>query len=164
MRLLGILLLATLGTSACGPRAGTRAVAARTPDDWVAIQPPDADTPAAWCVNWAADAWAVTIDADSSALDFRQARGERMNDSLVVDDGLLTGDDAGEFGGAVWWQDRDGRRDTLRIAGRDTAGFYADNLHALLRAGGEVYALVGLAHLGMNSGELVRLRREPDGH
>src|SRR5690606_26929786 len=80
-----------------------------------------------------------------------------------VGDGLLTGSDYGEFGGSIWSQGSDETRDTLPVVGRDSTAYYADNLHSLFRHRGELYALVGLAHLGFSVGELLQLHRAADG-
>ena len=78
----------------------------------------------------------------------------------MVDGGQLVGSDMGEFGGSIWWRRPDGHHDTLRVQGRDTSGFHADNLHRFILHRGAVYALVGLAHLTLNEGELLLLSRD----
>jgi hypothetical protein len=136
---------------------------APVPAGWVAIAPPELETSAANCANWADDHWSVSLSPDSAVVQFSPRSAGSGPDTIRVSDGLLTGDDLGEFGGAIWWQGRDGTRDTLRVVGRDSTGFYADNLHSLFHHRGELYALVGLGHLGLRAGELLHLRRAADG-
>ena len=144
----------------CAQHPAAQSASATVPAGWVAVSPPAADTPALWCANSAEDAWDVALTADSSALLFSAARNERRADTAVVSDGLIIGDDAGEFGGAIWWSGGNGRRDTLRVEGRDTTTFAADNLHGFLRRRGGLYALVGLAHLTLDGGELLYLSQD----
>ena len=128
------------------------------------MSPAAKGTPSAVCANWARDAWNVGLAADSATLVTKFNQSENRGDTLNVIDGFLIGDDRGEFGGALWWQGRHGERDTLLVEGRDTSEWYADNLHGFVRHTGATYALVGLAHLSLNSGELLVLSEESPGH
>lgn len=147
-------------TAGCANHPAAQAASATVPSGWVVVSPPAAETPAAWCANWAQDEWSVTLTADSSALQFVPAGSQRRGDTAVVSDGLIVGDDLGEFGGAIWWSGSNGRRDTLRVEDRDSTAFAADNLHGFLRRRGGLYALVGLAHLTLNDGELLYLSED----
>jgi hypothetical protein len=104
----------------------------------------------------AQDAWDIGVALDGSTLVPLPAV-ERDADSITVSDGVLAGDDNGEFGGAIWWHGSNGKRDTLRVEGRDSRRFYADNLRGFIRRGAAIYALVGLSHMGLNDGELLSL-------
>jgi hypothetical protein len=133
------------------------------PPGWIAVDPPADDSPAAWCANSARDEWNVALTADSSALLLSEHGGERLSDTVAVADGLIVGSDMGEFGGAIWWSGSDGRTDTLRVEGRGSTRFVADNLHGFVRRQGGLYALVGLAHLSIDVGELLYLSRDGAG-
>ena len=138
-------------------RAEPRPLAALIPSGWVSVIPPAPGSDAARCANYASDAWDVALTTDGSTLLVSPAAGERRVDTMRVGQDVLIGDDAGEFGGAIWQQIGSDKRDTLQVTGRDTSTFHADNLHAFVRRGDEVYAIVGLAHLSLDSGELLYL-------
>ena len=72
-----------------------------------------------------------------------------MADTLRVADGQLIGDNRGEFGGDVWWFPTRGAREHVAAA----------NVHAFLRTADTIWGLTGLAHLSLNSGQLVRFDR-----
>ena len=138
---------------------------AALPLGWIAVTPPATDTPALWCANYAEDEWEVSLNADSTAVLFSAAAGVRGVDSTStsVSDGVIAGNDLGEFGGAIWWSGRSGRRDTLDVEDRDSSTFAADNVHGFLRRRGSLYALVGLAHLTLDAGELLYLSQDSAG-
>jgi hypothetical protein len=136
------------------------------PAGWVAIDPPAPKTPAAECASWAEDDWAVSLSRDSTAVQISRSlppNSRWSRDTIYTVGGFLTGIDVGEFGGAIWWQGRDGLLDSVRVSGRNPAKYYADNLKGLFLHRGQPYALVGLAHLGASTGELLALNRDPGG-
>ena len=67
---------------------------------------------------------------------------------IAVDDGWLVGLDFGEFGGALWWFSSDGTR-SKKISEENVVGF-ANTPQGIL-------VLVGLAHLGSDSGKVLRV-------
>jgi hypothetical protein len=72
--------------------------------------------------------------------------------SVRVDDGWLVGLNHGEFGASLDWYDADGRA-TYKISEHQIVDF-------LVRSDG-LYAIEGLAHLGMSEGSLIKISR-PD--
>jgi hypothetical protein len=135
---------------------------AAIPDGWTSVSPPIDGTEAARCANYARDEWAVSLSADGDSL-LISAPTLGPADTLLVERDLLAGDDHGEFGGAIWHQVSTTSRDTIEISGRDTSGFYVNNLRGFVRRSHEVYAVVGLGHLGLRQGELLYLYRSPAG-
>lgn len=135
---------------------------ARVPLGWVTISAPTHGTDAERCANYASDEWSVAITTDGT-LTIAPAKPRKTSDTLRIGPDLLVGDDAGEFGGAIWREDRLGVRDTLHVSGRDTTALHTDNLFGFMRRGDRVFALVGLAHLSLDAGELLALTRAPAG-
>lgn len=71
----------------------------------------------------------------------------------VVDDGWLVGFNQGEFGAALYWFSRDGKSN-YRISDHQVVDFFT------LPDG--VYAIEGLAHLGLSQGSVIRIARPKD--
>lgn len=69
-----------------------------------------------------------------------------------VDDGWLVGFNRGEFGASLYWFNTDGTRN-YKISDHQVVDFI------ILPDG--VYAIEGLAHLGMSGGSVIRIVREP---
>ena len=132
------------------------------PAGWVVVAPPVTDSTAARCADVALDAWSVALDANGSLV-IVPARSNRSADTVRINGEMLIGDDFGEFGGAIWHQAVSGKRDTLHPTGRSPRDFNPDNLHAFVQRGERVFALVGLAHLFFNDGELLYLSRTSGG-
>jgi hypothetical protein len=84
-------------------------------------------------------------------------RVERFGDASAfakVDDGWLVGFDKGEWGGALYWYSQDGKN-TYQISDNQIVDFVT------LPDG--IYAIEGLAHLGSESGSIIRITRSgPD--
>lgn len=134
------------------PRSG-----AIIPPGWVAVSPPAANSGAERCANFASEQWVVSLSADSTTLSITSGGTAPRQDTVRVGQDILAGNDLGEFGGALWHTGPNGTRDTIRVSGRDPGAFHADNLHAFVRRGDQVFALVGLAHMGLDVGELLYL-------
>src|SRR5579863_4805635 len=64
---------------------------------------------------------------------------------LRTADGWLVGFDAGEFGGGLWWFNNEGDENQKLLS---------ENVHAIYHTRDGVFALVGLAHLSLNSGQI----------
>jgi hypothetical protein len=144
-------------------RADVRPRSASIPPGWVAVSPPAANSDAERCANYARDEWGVALNQDSTSLVITPAKADRRADTVRVGPDILVGNDIGEFGGALWRETRQGTHDTIRISGRDTSAFHADNLRAFVRRGDQVFALVGVAHLSLDVGELIYLSRATGG-
>ncbi len=149
-RLVPIVFSLGLATSC---RSNDTLSAARLPEGWRVVPPPDSGSERLWCANRAPDEWAVSLEGDGSALRVRAVSGEATPDSLAVDGGWLVGWDYGEFGGGIAFRSHSGRLDTL----------LTENLHALILTRRGVRALVGLAHLSMDEGAVFALTRDTSG-
>jgi hypothetical protein len=68
----------------------------------------------------------------------------------AVDDGWLIAFNQGEFGGALYWFSVDGKR-SYKISDHQVVDFYT------LSDG--IYAIEGLAHMGISEGSLIRIAR-----
>jgi hypothetical protein len=64
---------------------------------------------------------------------------------LRIHDGWLLGFDAGEFGGGLWFADLSGK--TQELSG--------ENVHGFIETSQGVLVLVGLAHMGLDSGKVL---------
>ena len=72
---------------------------------------------------------------------------------LRTSDGWLIGFDAGEFGGGLWWFSDDGS---------DSKKLLSNNVHAIYETADGMFVLAGLAHLGLDSGEVDQFIDTPD--
>ncbi len=156
------LAISTLALLAC-QRASVPRASASIPPDWVAVSPPAANSDAERCANYASEEWGVALSPDSTALSITPRNTTWRADTVRAGQDILVGNDLGEFGGALWRETPGGARDTIRVSGRDTSTFHANNLLTFVRRGDQVFALVGLAHLSLNAGELLYLSRATGG-
>lgn len=74
--------------------------------------------------------------------------------ALQVDGGWLAGSDRGEWGGELMFIGDDGSQQMV----------IEENVEDIYRLGDRYVATVGLAHLGSNTGAVLELRRDADGH
>jgi hypothetical protein len=125
---------------------------AQLPTGWTAVSPPGAFSDEAYCANWAAEEWAVTLVGDTE-LNILKDEQRPAGQTLPVDDGRLEAQNRGEFGGEVWWVPRSGTKELVAQT----------NLVSFLRSGSGIFGLVGLAHLVTNEGSLVRFDRNAAG-
>ena len=104
-----------------------------------------------------------TALAKTSGLSEVDFRGERH--VLPVADGFIVGFDAGEFGGRVFWFSKDGANRKLLspFSPSSLDDYHAENVHALVRAGRDVLAFEGSAHLTLDEGRVIRLHPTPAG-
>ncbi len=149
MRLVSLALL-VLTVAAC--QAQRRTTPADIPAGWLPSAPPQPETEAASCANWARDSWTVALSPDSTMLQIRPGES-RYVDTATVRSGRLTSENRGEFGGDVWWEPTNGRRQ--RIA--------QINLVAFAPTRAALMGLAGLAHLSINEGRLVRFDQASNG-
>jgi hypothetical protein len=67
---------------------------------------------------------------------------------IAVNDGWLVGMDVGEFGGGLWW---------FSVDGRSSKKLSDENVHGFAKTSKGVLALVGLTHMSLNSGQVLRI-------
>jgi hypothetical protein len=67
-----------------------------------------------------------------------------------VDDGWLVGFNRGEFGAALYWFSRDGKH-SYKISDHQVVSLFS--------LSGSVYAIEGLAHMGLSRGSVIRITR-----
>jgi hypothetical protein len=110
------------------------------------------------CANNSKDEWHVSIDSgkihisrseEHSTFPPHFIRTDQMRGRSVVaraGDGWLIGFDAGElFGGGLWWTSDDGR---------EKKQLTREDVHAILSLGQELLVFTGLAHLGVDQGDV----------
>ena len=95
-------------------------------------------------------------DIRPAQLNFTPEAGKfrRTSAAAAVDDGWLVGFNEGEFGGALYWFSRDGKR-SYPISNDQIVDFFP--------LAGALYAIEGLAHLGGSRGSILRLTRPREG-
>ncbi|MDR7133331.1 hypothetical protein J2X06_000515 [Lysobacter niastensis] len=120
------------------------------PKGWTVIdQPRNEDE---WrCSNYSQDEWAVDGKSVHDAVISPYEHAKEV--TLELAGGRLIGTNHGEFGGRVEWEARGSLRRVLVASA---------NPVALTRRGNDVFVATGLAHLTLNSGEVLRLRRSDD--
>lgn len=117
--------------------------------------------------NGVAHATELPVRSHVDPLPFKVAPSiDRDGDRWVteVPDGWMVGFDAGEFGGGLWWFNRDGTssrriRPAFRAPAHPDDPFRAENVVGLPVVGGERLVLMGLDHLVGRSGRIFRLAR-----
>jgi len=171
MRWLLIVFLVT-SCSSCAAPVSSRAptvssdLSLPAPEGWVLYPSPRAESPALRCANYSMREWRVTTEGENLTirLDTRRdhqdplppeitsgnvAAGSKGDRRVIrVEDGWLVGLDEGEFGGALWWFSSDGKM-SKKLADENVVDF--------ARSSKGVLALVGLAHLGFDSGKVLRI-------
>jgi hypothetical protein len=80
-------------------------------------------------------------------------RAEEKGSQLTFKDGSLVGSDRGEWGGELSWH-------PLR---KKAIGLINDNVAAIIPDGDNAVAIFGLAHLGLDYGYALTLRRPENG-
>jgi hypothetical protein len=131
--------------------------------------PPESDQGARmgrfYAANYSNHAWRVY--ANSNQICARLAPGEPphgeppkftpkagrfhvVSSFAAVDDGWLVGFNQGEFGAALYWFSRDGKR-SYKVSDHQVVDFFS-------LAGG-LHAIEGLAHMGMSEGTIIRVAR-----
>lgn len=124
--------------------------ASTMPEGWVVISQPVGDN---WqCANSAREEWAVTAGPNNTVqISPYNPSGEVR---LALPEGELIGTNQGEFGGKIEWVTRDAKRHMV----------LSDvNPVSLTTLGEDVFVASGLAHLGLDSGAILRVRREKNG-
>lgn len=123
----------------------------QAPKGWIALSPPA--TAAQWqCANYARDEWRVS---PRSGADVAIARGDHSSVvRMDLPDGALLGKNNGEFGGAIEWKTPNGKPEVI-LPNKNPVAF--------TQSGASVLVASGLAHLGMDHGEIIRLDRGEHG-
>lgn len=108
--------------------------------------------------RWAWSGGEIYAPRENSADAELRALGERHGlDSvkafLRVEDGLLLGTNAGEFGGALWFQSAEGARVKL----------YDLNITNIGEGANGIIALAGMTHLFVNFGEVLSIKSSASG-
>ena len=170
MRTSFLILLAICFSSAgiIAPRAQTPSAtdSSAPPAGWVAYPKPAEDGEDLRCGNYSRREWEVVLDGERLQIRLDTTRSHQdalpagiksrnvaigtKGDRYVaqVDDGWLVGIDVGEFGGGLWWFSADGRR---------SKNLSDENIHGFVNTSAGILALAGLAHLGLNSGQVLRI-------
>jgi len=74
---------------------------------------------------------------------------------IQVNDGWLVGIDVGEFGGGLWWFSANGSRNQK---------LSNENVHGFVNTAIGTLAIVGLGHLGVESGQVLRINNDKSGN
>lgn len=123
------------------------------PRGWVEVAPPS--TAAEWlCANHAGPDHSISGKEQDPLRIHNLDAAPRPDLVLQLTDGKLTASNRGEWGGRIEWQ-RKGASSPVLVA--------EANSIALVARGEEVFVASGLAHLGGDSGKLLRLRRSDEG-
>jgi hypothetical protein len=168
--LLVIILL--FGCSSCAERITSRAQttaaseSAPPPNGWVAYPKPAEDSDALRCANYSEREWWVERDGEHLQIRLNTKRdhqdalpagitaknvavGSKADRHVIpVNDGWLVGMDVGEFGGGLWWFSSNDRR---------SKKLSDENVHGFANTSIGIMAFVGLAHLGLDSGHVLRI-------
>jgi hypothetical protein len=145
-----------LAVSACRG-AAPPATPGEVPAGFVAIAAPDTGSATAYCAGYTAVDWTPFLASDSATVHIGPAMRDRdpiESDSVVLPGGRLVSYDIGEFGGGVTWLPHDSK-DSVRI--------WNENVMRLIPRGDSVFGVGGLAHLGTNSGNIVRFSPDQRG-
>lgn len=131
------------------------------PPHWVRAAVPTTNSETLRCANLSRHEWIIGANGDPApappragdALPFKPDPKIGMRGAAhvrKVDEGLLVGFDAGEWGGALFFTAPDGGH-PQKLADGNVVGF--------VDLGGEPVALTGLAHLGVSEGKVLHLAR-----
>ena len=96
-------------------------------------------------------------DDDLSLLPFKFAPGKKeaakmhgIISLLSVDDGYLVGFDRGEWGGYLYWFSKEGKKH-YQVS--------TDQIVQFIKKSSEVYAIQGLAHMGISEGSIIKIKK-----
>jgi len=118
---------------------------------WLAYKNPTADE--LRCANYSKREWKVALKGEQVDVTLiPHSRGKGVVHEIRVNDGWLTGEDAGEFGGGLWWSSADRRR-KKKLSDENVIGF--------VNSSKGVLALAGLSHMGFESGMILRVTDGP---
>ena len=119
---------------------------------WVAYKTPTDDE--LRCANYSIKReWRVALKGEQLDLSLvPQPQGKGQSHVIRVNDGWLTGEDAGEFGGGLWWTSFN-RRHRKKLSDENILGF--------VNSSKGVLAIGGLSHMGFESGVVLRVTGGP---
>ena len=124
--------------------ADSRDPATPAPYGWTVYSTGSPGGAALRCANFSRREWSVSLEGDTPLISVHASR--RTMTAIAFENGRLAGYDNGEFGGGLWWIDAD--RSVTRIS--------RDNVRGLVHTSFGTLALVGLDHLSMRSGKVLR--------
>ncbi len=117
--------------------------------------------------NWSSDEWVVYLregrpsvrtqkrsEDDRGKLPFAVAKGFRNVQVAKVADGWIVASNYGEFGAELWWFSPEGKS-RYQISREHVRGFLQNDR--------ELFALEGLAHKGIDRGQVLRIVRGSNG-
>jgi hypothetical protein len=138
------------------------------PEGWVHA-PSSKDAPDLWQCAGYGGSWVVSKGRDAIAIKELNIEKQKAvpvprqlklskemigrRSILQTADGWLLGFDAGEFGGGLWWFSKDGKEEKKLLP---------QNVHAIYETPDGVFVLAGLAHLGLDSGEIDQFTTTPE--
>lgn len=115
------------------------------PAGWVAYKKPTEDQLS--CANYSRREWGVALKNEQLEVSrYQDSKGDRH--VIRVNDGLLIGEDHGEWGGGLWWVSADRRR-KKRLSAENVIGF--------VNSSKGVLAIAGLSHMGTNYGLVLQI-------
>ncbi|SFR85600.1 hypothetical protein SAMN05216570_0036 [Dyella sp. OK004] len=125
--------------------------ASQTPKGWVAIDQPNTDT--GWrCANYSRQEWAVAGDLQHGIQVTPHKQTQQI--TLELTDGTLVGTNHGEFGGAIQWIGRNSPSQVIAPSAHPVA---------MTTRGSDVFVATGLAHMTLNTGNIIKLHHTKDG-
>jgi hypothetical protein len=134
------------------------------PAGWSAISTPNPDSLVMRCANYSKQNWRVFLvgneigieNSDSlhtaqSLPDNFKRTSEMVGNSSVISttDGLLIGFDGGEFGGGLWWSNKNGSK---------VSKLMDAPVKSLMTTSDGVFVFTGIAHMGLDNGKVWVLR------
>jgi hypothetical protein len=136
------------------------------PDGWEPYPNPAPGSAALQCANYSRREWRVTLDGHGVKIDLDTLSNHQeplpsniQSRSVAVgtkgtrhiaqaDDGSLIGLDVGEFGGGLWWFSSDGQN-SRKLSDENVLGF--------AKTASGILAIGGLAHMGSDYGQILRV-------
>jgi hypothetical protein len=184
-----VLMVVTVFFLAASP---TPSIAPFTPNGWMPVPHPkdsceQTGREQAWKVSMSGDSLVATAINDLEERDplpFKvnlprlsvSAIGDRYDRHVLkVDDGWLVGFDNGEWDGSLWWFSSDGavskvlirnefsKADAPLACAERSRGLCPANVHEIVDLSGTYLAFTGLAHLGLNYGDVSRIVHDGPG-
>lgn len=100
------------------------------------------------CANYSLDEW--TVSSESGKVKIKKLDPKRTTNSVLrIHNGILTGTDHGEFGGKLTWK-----------SGSEEIVLHNSNITGIAQDGDYIYAVGGVAHMGIAEGFALKLNWE----
>ena len=77
-----------------------------------------------------------------------------LSDAVQVEDGYLVGFNRGEWGGGLYWFSKDGNEK------EEIVNSLLSGLVQFIKRDNKIYAITGLAHMGMSYGSVIKIEKE----